>query len=710
MTFISIINLFGGVGLFLFGMSLMGSSLQKLAGGGLEKILETLTTSKKKGVGALKGFGLGVGVTGIIQSSAATTLMLIGFVNAGIMKLTQSIPVVFGANVGSTFTAQILRLGDLASDNIVLKLLKPSSFAPMLLAVGMLMIIITKKYKNQKVTDIAHIMIGLGLLFYGMTMMEEVFAPLKDSPAFRKLFTSFSNPLIGILTGIVLTAIIQSSSAAVGILQALSASGSITYGIAFPFILGQNIGKCMPIVLGAIGAAKKAKRVSITYIIFNIFSTILFAVAIYSVSYTIGLPILDKVVNRGNIANVHLGVNLITSLILLPFCDQIAKLSGKMTGDSDVSLEDEELKKLDDRLLKTPGIALSQCINISTQMCRKIMENFTLSTGLIREYNEAAFETLEANESFLDKCETALSAYIVRIDKKRLTNDNKLVVSEILHSISDFERIGDYCMNIAFTAKNNNENDIVFSETGLHELDTIISATGHLLETLNKAFIDDDGKKAVLIEPLTDTIKTLKDIIKSHHVERLKKGDCGVAGGIALADLTNSFERIASHSTNIGNHIIKRVNNDSSFDEMHGHLKDLNNEEYKALKNYYQSMYLDPVINGEKPKKESDITDRSEKSKAKDKLKLKDKAKSKDKLKDKDKTKENDKDRTKDKDSSKDKDKTKDKDKEKDKNKAKDKDKTKDKTKDKDREKDKDKAKDKDGSKDKTDKDSKNKH
>ena len=602
MTILYIIDLFGGVGLFLFGMSLMGSSLQKLAGGGLEKILETLTTSKRKGVGALKGFGLGVGVTGIIQSSAATTLMLIGFVNAGIMKLSQSIPVVLGANVGSTFTAQILRLGDFASDNIILKLLKPSSFAPMLLAVGMLMIIITKKYKNQKVTDIAHIMIGLGLLFYGMTMMEEVFAPLKDSPSFRRLFTSFSNPVIGILTGMVLTAIIQSSSAAVGILQALSASGSITYGIAFPFILGQNIGKCMPIILGAIGATKKAKRVSITYILFNIFSTILFAVSIYGVAYTIGLPILNEVVNRGNIANVHLGVNLITSIILLPFCDSIAKLSGKMTGDSDTSPEDEELKKLDDRLLKTPGIALSQCINISSLMCSRILENFKLATGLIHEYNEAAFETLETNESFLDKCETALSSYIVRIDKKRLTNDNKLVISEILHSISDFERIGDYCMNIAYTARSNNDDNIIFSPAGMNELDTIISATNHSLETLTQAFINDDSHKAALIEPLSNSIDKLKDIIKSHHVERLKKGDCGVAGGIALADLTNSFERIASHSSNIALHIIKRVSNDKNLDEMHGHIKDINGEEYKALENYYYSMYIEPVLKEKKTK------------------------------------------------------------------------------------------------------------
>lgn len=650
MNILSIINLFGGVGLFLFGMSLMGSSLQKLAGGGLEKILETLTTSKKKGVGEIKGWGLGVVVTGIIQSSAATTLMLIGFVNAGIMKLSQAIPVVFGANVGSTFTAQILRLGDLGSGNLVLKLLKPSSFAPMLLAVGMFIIVITKKKKKkQKAADVAYIMIGLGLLFYGMTMMEEVFAPLKDSPSFQKLFTSFSNPIIGILTGILLTAVIQSSSAAVGILQALSASGSVTFGIALPFILGQNIGKCTPIMLGAIGATKKAKRVSISYILFNIISTVGFALLIYGIAYTIGLPLLSKQMNRGDIANVHLLINLITSLILLPFCNKVSSLSRKITGDSDVVPGDEELKKLDDRLLSTPGIALAQCINLINKMSEKILENYKISTSMINEYDESAFADLEANEAFLDKCETVLSAYVVRIDRKRLTPDNKLAVTEILHSIGDFERIGDYCMNIAYVAKSNYENNIVFSEAGKKEINTIINAVGYTLDTLITSFMKDDGNRAVRIEPLSHTINNLKEIIKSHHVLRLQTGDCGVEGGIALFDLTNSFERIASHAANIALHIIKRTSGDSDFDEMHGHVKSAGSEEYIALENYYRTMYIDPMLSDTSSDNEKNIAASPENEKSNDKKdkKSKDKKpeskKKKSDNKEKSKTKKNDK-------------------------------------------------------------------
>ena len=318
MDILSILQLLGGIGLFLYGMSLMGSSLEKLAGSGLERILEKLTTGKRKGIGYVKGWGLGAGVTAIIQSSAATTIMLIGFVNAGIMKLYQAIPVVMGANVGSTVTAQILRLGDLGSDNLILKLLKPSSFAPMLVGVGAFILLFTKK---KKAKDIAGILVGLGVLFYGMTTMESVFAPLKDSPTFQQAFTSFQNPVLGILIGLVITAIIQSSSASVGILQALSATGSVSYATAVPIIIGQNLGKCMTIILGGIGANKKAKRVSLSYLLFNIFGAFVFTILIYGIYYTVGISFWNNTVNRGDIANVHFLFNFLTSMILLLFSE-----------------------------------------------------------------------------------------------------------------------------------------------------------------------------------------------------------------------------------------------------------------------------------------------------------------------------------------------------------------------------------------------------
>lgn len=593
MDILSFLQLLGGIGLFLYGMNLMGSSLEKLAGSGLERILEKLTTSKRKGVGYIKGWGLGTGVTAIIQSSAATTIMLIGFVNAGIMKLYQAIPVVMGANVGSTVTAQILRLGDLGSGNIILKLLKPSSFAPMLVGIGAFILLFTKKKKPK---DIAGIMVGMGVLFYGMTMMESVFAPLKDSEAFQNAFTSFSNPFLGILIGLVITAIIQSSSASVGILQALSATGTVTYATAVPIIIGQNIGKCMTIILGGIGANKKAKRVSLSYLFFNIFGAIIFTVVVYGIYYTVGIGFWNDVVNRGDIANVHLLFNLLTSALLLPFSQQLGDFTGKVIKDDDESQTDKILGTLDDMLLNTPTIALEQCKNVVSAMADAIYENYKIATGLIYEYDVSKTTLLEENENFIDQCETALSKYIVKVNSSRLSSDERLVVSEILNSISDFERMGDHCMNIAYVAKDKNEQNILFSPAGHQEVDAIVAAADNIMHTTFNAFKHDNAGAAIRIEPMAETIDKLKEIIKAHHVERLQTGDCGIPGGIALVDLVTSFERISSHCANVSLHIVKRVGNDRDFDEMHGHANDNYSEEYKALYHYYESQYLKPIL------------------------------------------------------------------------------------------------------------------
>ena len=600
MDILSVLQLLGGVGLFLYGMSLMGSSLEKLAGSGLERILEKLTTSKRKGVGYIKGWGLGVGVTAIIQSSAATTIMLIGFVNAGIMKLGQAIPVVMGANVGSTVTAQILRLGDLGSDNLILKLLKPSSFAPMLVGIGAFILLFTKK---KKAKDIAGIMVGLGVLFYGMTTMESVFAPLKDSPTFQQAFTSFENPVLGILIGLVITAIIQSSSASVGILQALSATGSVSYATAVPIIIGQNLGKCMTIILGGIGANKKAKRVSLSYLLFNIFGAILFTIVIYAVYYTVGISFWNNTVNRGDIANVHFLFNFLTSIILLPFSQKVGDFTGKLLGDDEISKTDKELATLDEMLLNTPTIALEQCKHVICSMADAIYENYQIATNLIYNYDPSKQKILDENESFIDKCESALSSYIVKINSKRLSKDDRLVVSEILNSVSDFERMGDHCINIFYVAQDKNAQDIHFSPAGHQEVEMIIQAVDNTMKTTFEAFKHDNAAAAIRIEPLAEIIDKLKEVIKAHHVERLQSGDCGIEGGIALVDLVTSFERISSHCANISLHIVKRVGNDRNFDEMHGHANDSFSEEYKALYHYYESQYIAPVL------EESALTD-----------------------------------------------------------------------------------------------------
>ena len=610
MDILSILQLLGGIGLFLYGMSLMGSSLEKLAGSGLERILEKLTTGKRKGIGYVKGWGLGAGVTAIIQSSAATTIMLIGFVNAGIMKLYQAIPVVMGANVGSTVTAQILRLGDLGSDNLILKLLKPSSFAPMLVGVGAFILLFTKK---KKAKDIAGILVGLGVLFYGMTTMESVFAPLKDSPTFQQAFTSFQNPVLGILIGLVITAIIQSSSASVGILQALSATGSVSYATAVPIIIGQNLGKCMTIILGGIGANKKAKRVSLSYLLFNIFGAFVFTILIYGIYYTVGISFWNNTVNRGDIANVHFLFNFLTSMILLPFSEKFGNLTGKIIGDDEISKTDKELATLDDMLLNTPTIALEQCKHVICSMADAIYENYKIATDLIYNYDASKQAILDENESFIDKCESSLSSYIVKINSKRLSKDDRLVVSEILNSVSDFERMGDHCINIFYVAQDKNAQNIHFSPAGHQEVEAIIQAVDNTMKTTFEAFKHDNASAAIRIEPLAEIIDKLKEVIKAHHVERLQSGDCGIEGGIALVDLVTSFERISSHCANISLHIVKRVGNDRDFDEMHGHANDSFSEEYKALYHYYESQYITPVL--EEPAKPVTVPDSNDSKK-----------------------------------------------------------------------------------------------
>ncbi len=598
MDVLKTLQLLGGIGLFLYGMSLMSSSLEQLAGSELERTLERLTTSKRKGIGQLKGYGFGAGVTAIIQSSAATTIMLIGFVNAGIMKLYQALPVVFGANLGSTITAQILRLGDLESGMLLFQLLKPASLAALLVGIGACILIFSKKKKSKQ---IACILAGLGILFYGMTTMESVFAPLKESEAFQKTFTSFRNPFLGILIGLVVTMIIQSSSASVGILQALSATGSVSYATAFPIIIGQNLGKCLTPILGSIGANKKAKRVSLSYVLFNVIGALLFCIVVYGIYYTVGISFWENSVNRGDIANIHLLFNLLTGIILLPFSEKLADFTGKLIGEDAVSKSDKELETLNDMLLNTPTIALEQCKNVIFDMADAIYENYRIATGLIYDYDSSKQSILEENENFIDKCESVLSSYILKLSSMHLSKDDRLVMSEILNSVSDFERMGDYCINIFYVAQYKNEKNINFSPAGHKEIDTITAAVEATIHTTFDAFKNDNASAAIRVEPLAEVIDKLKETIKSHHVDRLQTGDCGIEGGIALVDLVTSFERISSHCSNIALHIVKRVENDQDFDEMHGHVNDSFSEEYKALYHYYESLYIDPIITTSEP-------------------------------------------------------------------------------------------------------------
>ncbi|MCI8276182.1 MAG: Na/Pi cotransporter family protein [Lachnospiraceae bacterium] len=588
MDIFSVLTLLGGIGLFLYGMSLLGTSLEKIAGAGLEKTLERLTNSR------LKGLALGAVVTGIIQSSAATTVMLVGFVNAGIMKFAQTIPVIMGANIGTTVTGQILRLGDLSGSQLFFELIKPTSFAPIVIAIGSFMILISK---HRKTKNIAHLLIGFGILFFGMTTMESALAPLKDSPAFQEIFFMFSNPILGVLLGAVVTAILQSSSASVGILQAIASTGTVTFSMAAPIIIGQNIGKCITVLIASIGTNKNAKRVVVCHLMINIIGAIMFLIGIYGFQAMVGFSFWDSAMTRGNIADFHTLFNIATSLILLPFCNVLVAISQKLLHDDAPSRADSCLALLDDIFLDRPTLALEQCRKVTLQMGETIQENFDMAVSLLQDFDENLFEKLNENENFLDKCETAVGEYVVRISAQRIRRTDQRESAMFLHCVSDFERIGDHCVNIAEVGQFNKEQGISFSKKGLKEIRMVIEAVKHVLDITLDAYEKDDLTGAYRVEPLEEVIDVLRETIKAHHIERLSKGNCSVQAGISLTEFLTSAERISDHCSNVALHIIEKLSNTKNFDS-HEFQKIMHRgatEEYKALYKYYESQYYDPI-------------------------------------------------------------------------------------------------------------------
>ena len=584
MTITSILTLFGGVGMFLYGMNLLGSSLEQIAGAKLEKTLEKLTTTRFRGV------TLGTITTGIIQSSAATTVMLIGFVNAGIMRLAQSVPVIMGANIGSTVTGQILRLGDVSSDNILLTLIKPSSFAPLVIAIGAAMLLMCKKKKTK---NIAKILIGFGILFMGMTIMEQTVSPLKDNDNFRSMFYKFSNPFLGVLVGLVITAIIQSCSASVGILQAIASTGTITFSMAFPIVLGQNLGKCLTVFLGGIGTNKKAKRVSLIYFLFNLIGVVIIMSVIYLIQYSIGIPFWNDTMNRGNVADIQTAFNVITTCILLPFTTSLVKLSEIIIKDKLKTNSNHELDILDDIFLKTPGVAIEQSKKVLFNMGKAIQENYDISSKLLQYYDEKEVAKLNENEHFLDKAETVLGEYLVKITSCSLDEINIRELNELMHNVGDFERIGDYCVNIANVAEYNDANKISFSDQALKELKCIDTAVRDILDITLKANEQSDLSIANKVEPLEEVIDALKVSLVDRHLERLKGTSCNVNSGISYVEVLTNLERISDHCSNIAIQVIKREHDNTQFDA-HEHLKMLHEgvtDSYTKMFEEYEEKY-----------------------------------------------------------------------------------------------------------------------
>ena len=586
MSLISILPLFAGIGLFLFGMSVLGAALEKIAGASLEKMLEKLTSSRTKGV------LLGTAVTGVIQSSSATTIMVVGLINAGIMKLSNAVPVVMGANIGTTVTGQILRLGDIGESGVILSLLKPSSFGPILIGIGAVLYVFSKSKRKK---DIGTILLGLGMIFFGMNTMETTLSPLKDMPQFTNLFFVFSNPFFGMLLGMIMTAILQSSSASVGILQALSSTGAITFSTAVPIILGQNVGKCITVILASIGSKRDAKRVVFIDVLNNIIGLVIFFVAVYGLNYIVQFSFWDSIVNRGDIANFHTLFNIGTTIVLLPFVNIIIKISDKFIKKDDISVEEKDLALLDDLLLKTPTLAVEQARKVLNSMAALALKNFKRSLTLFNEYSEKKFAKVERDENLIDRFETAIENYLLKISSTDINDTTNELVMEMLHSVSDIERISDHCMNIAEVARKNSEDGIVFSDFGKKELSIIGNAVTEILTMATEAYSKRSLEEALRIEPLEQVIDKINFAIKDCHVKRLCDGLCSVEGGVSLLELLTSLERISDHCSNIALYIVQSLQKDvPDINNAHILADRIHNEptnEYTDAYKYYEQKY-----------------------------------------------------------------------------------------------------------------------
>lgn len=581
----SILTMLGGIGLFLYGMKLMGQSLERFAGAKMEKTLERLTSSRGKGV------LLGAGVTAVIQSSSATIIMVIGFLNAGILKLVQAVPVIMGANIGTTVTAQILRLGDINNENLILQLLKPASFAPICVVIGAFVMLMAKKNKSK---DKAGIAVGLGILFIGMSMMESSFKPLASSPEFMQIFLVLTNPVLGVLAGMGVTILLQSSSASVGVLQAMSATGAITFSMAAPIVIGQNIGKCVTVLLASIGTNKNSRRAVCIDITMSLLGAVIFLIAIYLYQGIIGFSFWDTPVNRGRIADFHTLFNLVTCLVMLPFVNGLISFSKKMVKDKNVSKIDEELSMLDPIFVTTPSVALEQCRKVMFNMAATVMESYKLASDCLFTFNPESCERVRENEDFLDKTEDVLGEYLIKITEQHLVGEDNRLATEFMHTVGDFERIGDHCMNLIEVAEYNDEQGLTFSKEAQREMEYLQRAVGEALNVTATAYQEEKESVCHKIAPLEDNVDYMVDVLKSNHIDRLKRGVCSNQGGISYAEVLNNMERISDHCMNISTHLHQRLHNED-LDSHKSDVFDEGTDEYKAMKVYYEKQYIDPI-------------------------------------------------------------------------------------------------------------------
>ena len=579
----------GGLALFLYGMNMLGDGLAAASGGKMEKILEKLAGNP------IKAVLVGAGVTAVIQSSSATTVMVVGFVNSGIMKLSQAVGIIMGANIGTTITAWLLSLTEIEGSAFILQMCKPINFSPIMALIGIIIIMFSKKEKHK---NIAEILIGFAILMYGMDAMSTAVEPLADDPNFTGLLTKFSNPILGLLAGLVLTAVIQSSSASVGILQALAVSGAIGYSTAIPIIMGQNIGTCVTAMISSIGANKNAKRASLVHLYFNIIGTTIFMVAFYIVNAVVELPFMSELATASGIATLHSCFNIFATIILLPFSKGLVALATKTIKDDETDATktrtDEILGWLDSRFLETPSYAIEQSKKVADEMARLAQEAIALALPLLDNYDEGVAQRVVDLEREVDVFEDRLGTYLVQVSSKNLSEKDSHVVSELLHCIGDLERISDHARNLKEAAQEMHEKSLAFSEEASKELVQYRNAISDIIQITMDCFSNDDLSMAKQVEPLEEVIDEISDEIKQRHIKRLREGKCTIELGFILSDVSTNLERISDHCSNIAVCLLEVHENE--FDT-HAYIKSLkkeNNPEFIKMVSSYRKVYALP--------------------------------------------------------------------------------------------------------------------
>ena len=589
MDFFDILSMVGGLALFLYGMHLLGDGLTKVSGGRMEKILEKLTNNP------LKAVLIGAGVTAVIQSSSATTVMVVGFVNSGIMKLQQAVGIIMGANIGTTITSWILGLSGIESDAFFVQLLKPSSFSPVLALIGVAILMFSK---NERKKDVSLILIGFAILMTGMDAMSAAVKPLRDVPEFTNILTKFSNPIMGLLAGLILTAVIQSSSASVGILQALCATGAVSFGTAIPIIMGQNIGTCVTAMISGIGAKKNAKRAALIHLYFNIIGTVAFMIAFYILNAIIKFPFMEQAADAWGIAVVHSVFNVCATVVLLPFSKGLVKLATLSVPDDMVEAErthaETVLGILDPRFLDIPSLAVEQARNAAEEMAVLAEESMNTAMDLLTHYDKAKAKRVVELESEVDVFEDQIGTYLVKVGSKDLSERDSHTLSVILHAIGDFERISDHARNIMEAAKEMHDKDLEFSDKAQTELEVFKKAVHDIVRMAIMSFIENDLNLAKQVEPLEEVIDSLNLEIKARHVKRLRKGKCTIELGFILSDITTNFERVSDHCSNIAVCLLEV--NEHEFDT-HAYVRAMkkdDNMDFKSKVMAYEKRYQLP--------------------------------------------------------------------------------------------------------------------